>query len=280
MHLGDITRWLRGNGLEIVLYAVGAALLGRSIHWLSRRYVARIEKRRAVDPERLADDDLRHLHTLSQAVEWLMTGLVYFVTTLLVVARFQLPLTSLVAPATAIGAAIGFGSQKIVQDLLAGFFLFSERQYVFGDIVQISGVGDTSGISGTVEELTLRTTKLRTVRGELVILPNGLVQQVINRSRDWSRVIIDVPIPLEEDLDRAMDVLRAEMAAAGQDPAWKDFLLDPPIVAGVESIGAGVAQVRVTARTIPSQQTAVARELRRRIALALRQAGVASSTAS
>jgi small-conductance mechanosensitive channel len=276
MHLGDITRWLRGNGLEIVLYVVGAVLIGRLIHWLAGHYVGRLERRRAAAIESVADD-LRQMRTLTQAAEWATTGLVYFVAMLLVVARFQLPLTSLVAPATAIGAAIGFGSQRVVQDLLAGFFLFSERQYVYGDLVQISSVGATDGISGTVEELTLRTTKLRTVRGELVTIPNGQVQQVINKSRDWARVIVDMPIPIDEDLDVAMDVLRRELVQITTDPEWSDALLEPPVVAGVESLQAGLAQLRVSARTVPSKQTAVARELRRRIALALRDAGIASA---
>jgi small conductance mechanosensitive channel len=277
MHFSDITHWLRGNGLEIVLFATGAALLARFIHWLSRRYVSRLERRRAATAEVMADDELRHLHTLAQAAEWTTLGVVYFVTALLIVSRFELPLTSLVAPATAIGAAIGFGAQRIVQDLLAGFFLFSERQYVYGDVVQISGVGDTTGISGTVEELTLRTTQLRTVRGELVIIPNGSVQQVVNRSRDWSRVIIDVPIPIDADLDRATAVLRQEAAAMAADPAWHTALLDQPVVAGVESIQAGSVLLRITARTVPTKQTDVARELRRRIAIGLREVGITST---
>jgi small-conductance mechanosensitive channel len=274
MHLGDISQWLRTNGLEIVMFVVGAALIGRFVHWLGGHYVSRLEQLRAADEERM---ELRHLHSLAQAAEWTVTGVVYFVAALLVVSRVQLPLTSLVAPATAIGAAIGFGAQSVVRDLLAGFFLFSERQYVFGDVIQISAVGDTTGISGTVEELTLRTTRLRTVRGELVIIPNGAVQQVVNRSRDWSRVIVDVPIPLDEDVDRATQVLRDEVAAMAADETWRDALLDAPVVAGVESIQAGFLQVRVTARTVPARQVDVARELRRRVAQGLREAGIAST---
>jgi small-conductance mechanosensitive channel len=122
----------------------------------------------------------------------------------------------------------------------------------------------------------LRTTRLRTVRGELVIVPNGAVQQVINRSRDWSRVIIDVPVSLDTDLDLATDVMRREAAAVAEDPEWSTVLLDAPVVAGVESIQAGYAQLRVTARTLPTRQADVGRELRRRIAQGLREAGVVS----
>ena len=281
MHIGDITTWARSKGLEIVLLTLGAVLFGRLIHWMGGRYVNRLEARsrqRKAD-ELGPDDDIRHLHTLAQAAEWLAIGVLYFATGVIVLSKFQLPLTSLVVPATALGAAFGFGAQRVVQDLLAGFFLFAERQYGFGDVVQLSNLGETAGISGTVEEVTLRTTRLRTVRGELVIVPNGAIQQVINRSRDWSRVIIDVPIALGEDLDRAIQVLRDEVAAMAADEEWHKLLLDDPVVAGVESIQAGYLQLRVTARTLPTRQVDVARELRRRIAEGLRQAGIVSAAA-
>jgi small conductance mechanosensitive channel len=114
----------------------------------------------------------------------------------------------------------------------------------------------------------------------LVIIPNGAIQQVVNRSRDWSRVIIDIPLPLDEDLDRAIDIL-GELAAqmAGEDE-WHKLLLDDPVVAGVESLDTSSLKVRVTARTLPTKQVAVGRELRRRIALALREAGITSTAAA
>ena len=126
MHIGDITTWARGTGLEIVLLIVGAALAGRFVHWLSGRYVKRLERRAHRQPEDdvMPDDAAKHLRTLAQAAEWLAIGVLYFVAALFVLAKFQLPVTSLVVPATAIGAAIGFGAQRVVQDLLAGFFVF------------------------------------------------------------------------------------------------------------------------------------------------------------
>lgn len=108
--------------------------------------------------------------------------------------RLNVPITTLVAPATLIGAAIGFGAQRLVQDVLSGFFLLSERQFGYGDVVRVAPPGETVGISGAVEELTLRTTKLRTENGDLVIIPNGEVRQVTNRSKDWARIVLDIPL--------------------------------------------------------------------------------------
>jgi small conductance mechanosensitive channel len=281
MHIGDITTWARTRGIEIVLFVVGAVLIGRLIHWVGGRYVRRLDlrARRVAELGLATDDSTRQLHTLAQVAEWLCIGVLYVITFLLVVSKFQLPLTSLVVPATAVGAAIGFGAQRVVQDLLAGFFIFAEKQYGFGDVVQLSAVGETAGISGTIEEVTLRTTRLRTVRGELVIVPNGAFQQVINRSRDWSRVIIDVPVPMDQDLGVATDVLRSQAAALAADEEWSALLLDEPAVVGVESLQAGYLQLRVTARTLPNRQIEVARELRRRIAEGLKEAGIMSTAA-
>ena len=98
--------------------------------------------------------------------------------------------------------AIGFGAQQVVGDVLAGFFLFAERQFGVGDLIRLSMPGQTTGVSGTVEELTLRVTKLRSAQGDLIVVPNSALRQVTNLSKDWSRVVIDIPIPAEEDLDR------------------------------------------------------------------------------
>jgi len=276
VHLSDISAWARSNGLLILLFVFGTALIARFVHWVAGRYIARIdaEARRRLEAGMVPSEDLGHLHSLVQAGEWLAVGVLYFVAFLLVMSKFDLPLTSLVAPATAIGAAIGFGAQRIVQDLLAGFFMFTERQYVFGDVVQIGQVGATTGVTGTVEEVTLRTTKLRTVQGDLVIIPNGQVNQVVNRSRDWARVIIDVPVAIDQDIERATEVMRGEVSALAGDPEWRKQLLDDPVVAGVESIDAGFLKLRVSARTLPAARADVGRELRRRIAQGLREAGI------
>jgi small-conductance mechanosensitive channel len=276
MHTSDVSRWLRTDGLQIVLFVVGGILAARFVHWAVRRYVERLDRREQIleQDALMPDDQLRHLHTLAQAAEWLLVGVVYIVAFLLIITRFRLPLTSFVVPATAVGAAVGFGAQRVVQDILAGVFLFTERQYAFGDSVMIAPIGTTTGVTGTVEEVTLRTTRLRTAQGELVIIPNGAVQQVINRSRDWSRVIIDIPIPLDQDLDKAIGVLRRVAAELASEEEWRKLLLEEPVVAGVESIQASFLQLRVSARTLPTKQVAVGRELRRRMAQALREAGV------
>jgi small-conductance mechanosensitive channel len=200
--------------------------------------------------------------------------MMYFLAGLLILNRAGIPFSGLVAPATVAAAAIGFGAQQIVQDLLSGFFLFAERQFSIGDLVRLAQPGQAEGISGTVEDLTLRVTRIRTVQGELVYIPNGALRQVTNLSKEWSRVVVDIPIPADQDLEKAVEVLRDVAAAMGEDPAFKDLLLGAPTLAGVETIEVGYLQLRMIARTLPGKQFEVGRELRLRAALALQEAGV------
>ena len=104
-------------------------------------------------------------------------------------------MTSLVAPAAVAAVALGFGAQRIVQDILAGFFIITERQYGFGDLIRLSVPSLPDPAIGTVEDVALRVTTVRTADGEVVITPNGQITQVTNLSRDWARAVIDVPVP-------------------------------------------------------------------------------------
>ena len=107
-----------------------------------------------------------------------------------------------------LGAALGFGAQQVVRELIAGTFIVLERQYGYGDVVHISAVGFTEGATGTIEEVALGTTRLRTLNGEVVIVPNGQIVQVTNLSRDWARAVVDVPLPVKVDVMRASELLR------------------------------------------------------------------------
>ena len=105
------------------------------------------------------------------------------------------PIGSLVAPAAVIGAALGFGAQRIVQDLLSGFFIITEKQYGFGDLVSLTGRYRRRR-EGTVEDVTLRITKLRTTDGEMYTIPNGQIVKSLNLSKDWARAVVDIPVPM------------------------------------------------------------------------------------
>jgi moderate conductance mechanosensitive channel len=275
--LTDISVWLRSSGLEIVLLVLGAVLLARFAGWVGRRVTERMDAA-ATDQDALVRSEAsKHRHAVAQALTWVAVALIWSITVVLVLDRLGVPVASLVAPAAVLGAALGFGGQQVVRDLIAGFFIIVERQYGYGDVVNISAIGFTDGATGTIEEVALRTTRVRTLNGEVVIVPNGEIVQVTNLSRDWARAVVDVPLPVEVDVLRASELLRKVGEEAFDDEALRPLLLDPPTVMGVESFEVGQVNLRMVARTLPGKQFEVGRELRVRVAVAFQREGIGTS---
>ena len=276
MRLEDVSRWSRGDALEIVLVAVGAVLLARFVRCVVRQVDRRVERKvgAAGDDELTVSETHKHERALTEVVSWTFVVFIYFVAVILILQRLNVPITSLVAPATLIGAGIGFGSQRLVQDLISGFFILAERQYGYGDVVRIAQPGEVAGVAGTVEGVTLRTTKLRTESGELIVIPNGEIRQVTNLSKDWARALIDIPVAIETDIPEATEILRRIGDEMWAEKQWSRLLLDPPSVMGIERFGVGFLQMRFVARTLPGKQWEVARELRSRITAAFQEAGI------
>ena len=188
-------------------------------------------------------------------------------------------LGSLVAPAAVLGAALGFGAQRIVQDLLSGFFIITEKQYGFGDLVTLT-LGASNDATGTVEDVTLRITKLRTSDGEVFTVPNGQIMKSLNLSKDWARAVVDIPVPTSADLNAVNELLHAVCENAMKNPAMSELLLDQPQLMGVESLELDTVNLRMVARTLPGKQFEVGRQLRLLVIAALARAGIVSKPES
>jgi moderate conductance mechanosensitive channel len=271
--LTDFSGWARGDLLEIVLLVLGAILLTRLAEWLRDRVTAHIDAQASESDELVRSETAKHRHVVAQVVTWSVLAVIYVVMAVLVVQRLGVPLAGLVAPAALLSAALGFGLQRFVQDIAAGFFITSERQYGFGDVIRISAPS-VAEVTGTVEDVTLRVTRLRSVSGEVITTPNGQIIQVTNLSRDWARAVIDVPVPATVEVSHVTDVLRRVGEAAYADDNLRRMLLDPPSVMGVEKIEVDTFSVRLVARTLPGKQFEVGRELRARVASAFRVEGI------
>ncbi|HEX9066658.1 MAG TPA: mechanosensitive ion channel family protein [Streptosporangiaceae bacterium] len=272
--LHGLAHWARGSGLEIVLLIVGAILLTRLATWLRGRITRHIDAHAQTGDALVRSEESKHRHALAHVITWVILVFVYCATALAVASRLGIPVTGLVAPAAVLAVALGFGAQRIVQDLLAGFFIIAERQYGFGDLIRLTVPNATAPAIGTVEDVTLRVTSVRTADGELVITPNGQITQVTNLSRDWARAVVDVPVPAAMDVNQVTDALRVIGDQAYQDPDLRKLLLDPPAVMGVQSIDVDEFQVRLVARTLPGKQFDVGRVLRARIAAVFRNEGI------
>lgn len=267
---GGILSWLSNQGLEIALLVLGAALLTRVITKIARMWTERIDRQNS--DKDMWSEDSKHLHSLVQVLSYVIVGVLYIIVAIQILLRFGVNLVALVAPATVLGAALGFGAQRIVQDFLAGFFALAERQYGYGDIVELTT--STGVAAGTVEDVTLRVTRLRTLDGEAVIVPNGQIITAINQSQDWARAVVDVPVPNSADLDLVHDVLAEICRDIVHDDYVGVYILDEPSVMGVQAIRLEQTVLRLLARTKPGMQWEVGRRMRAVILRRFRQEGI------
>ncbi len=165
----------------------------------------------------------------------------------------------LLAGAGILGLAVSFGAQSLVKDVISGFFILVEDQFRVGDVIEACGK------TGTVERMSLRLVMLRDSAGALHMVPNGSITTVSNFTRGWSRAVVDVGVAYEDDIDRAIAVVRSEAAALAADPAWTPRLDGAPDVLGVEQLGDSAVVIRTLLRTQAGQHWPVAREFRRRL---------------
>lgn len=270
---GEFGVWILTKGIHIALLLIGGLLAARFINWAALRVVRRIDTEYEESDQLVRSESAKHRQAVASVISWVSVALLGIIVLVQVIDELDVPIASLVAPAAVIGGALGFGAQRIVQDLLAGFFIITEKQYGFGDLVRLT-MGASNDAEGTVEDVTLRVTKLRSAEGEMYTVPNGQIVKALNLSKDWARSIVDIPVPASADLNVVNEVLHEVAAKANEDPELSKLLLDTPQLMGVESIGVDTVNLRMVARTLPGKQFDVGRRLRVRVVRALRRAGV------
>jgi small conductance mechanosensitive channel len=275
---GGVGHWLATKGLHIVLVVLFAIVTTRVIRWIAGRISQRLDTGDGHDAV-LRPERVKHRKAVASVISSVAIAVLYIMVSIDIANQLGLPIGSLVAPAAVLGAALGFGAQRIVQDLLSGFFIITEKQYGFGDLVQLT-VTAGGEARGTVEEVTLRVTKLRNSDGEVYTVPNGQIVKSLNLSKDWARAVVDVPVPAGADINHVNDLLREVSITAMRDDSLPDLLLDEPQVMGVESIEKDTVNLRLVARTLPGKQFEVGRELRALIVASLRREGVATAEAA
>jgi small-conductance mechanosensitive channel len=199
------------------------------------------------------------VRTLLPMLRTALLAVILIFVTLSTLSELGVNVAPLIAGAGVIGIAVGFGSQKLVQDVITGIFLLFEDAVAVGDVVQLGG------LSGVVEQLSIRSIKLRAVDGSLHIIPFSAVTSVTNQTRDFAFAVIDVSIDYSEDTDRVAEVLRGIAAEMRQDSRWRPVIRDDLDVMGVDKLGDSGVIMRVRLKTDPAQRWAVAREMNRRI---------------
>jgi small-conductance mechanosensitive channel len=217
---------------------------------------------------------LREQQTRTLAGVLYSTGskIVWAVALLTSLIEFHINILPAVTLAGLASLAIGFGAQSLVRDVIGGFYIVLEDQYVVGDTIQFADY------IGRVEHLTLRRTVIRDARGALVTIANGEIRTVSNLSRDWSQAFVDVSLAPESPIEKTLQALESAAADLRGDPAWSQALVDGPRILGVQSFDRSSSTVRLQVRTAPTRQDEVARELRRRIQIEFQRQGIPISS--
>jgi small-conductance mechanosensitive channel len=259
--------YLNATTLSIVLHLFGILVLALLLNRFLRALTNLLIKPAAGQSrsEQLREQQTR---TLAGVVYGAASKVVWVIAILTALDKVGINPTPALTLAGLAGVAIGFGAQNLVRDVITGFYIVLEDQYVTGDTVQIAET------IGRVEHLTLRRTVLRDARGALVTIANGDIRTVANLSRDWSQSFVDVGLAPEFALDKPMAALEAAASDLRGDASWSQALVDGPRVLGVQSYDRNATVVRLQVRTAPTRQDEVTRELRRRIQIEFQKQGI------
>jgi small-conductance mechanosensitive channel len=198
--------------------------------------------------------------------------IIFSIAALTILGDLGINLAPLLASTAVLGVALGFGAQNLVRDYLAGILMLVEDHYGVGDVI------NTGDATGTVEAMSLLTTRLRDVNGVVWHIHNGSIDRVGNESQGWSRAVIDYPVPYETDLARIRVLMEQAAGSVWEEPGWHELMLEAPEVWGAQELSGSEVTMRVVAKTAPLRQWEVARELRARIKSSLDAAGIARTT--
>ncbi len=269
---------------RIIGVIVGAIVLRWVLVVVIRRVVDRVVSgvKKAQNVEHTVEISASPLHavrvvqrtrTMGTVLNNLVTWAIVSVAFVLILGELNFSVTALIASAGILGAALGFGAQNVVKDMLNGLFMVFEDQLGVGDIVELQS---TQGpVGGVVETVGVRVTQVRDVGGTLWYVRNGEIINVGNKSQGWARVIIDIPAPYSSDVDAVQQVLLDTAQAMADEAEYKRKVLEKPEVWGIESISAEALVIRLVMKVRTADQFDIARVLRLRLKLALDQMGVA-----
>jgi small conductance mechanosensitive channel len=262
-----------GPPLAILLIVVGAAIANRVARRLIKKTLLRLgtgglqERARSAlsETDEISVRSAQRVEALSTVLRSIGGAVIWTFAGFMVLGQLGIDLGPLLAGAGVVGLAIGFGSQALVRDFLAGLFILVEDQYGVGDVV------DVGEAAGKVEAVSLRTTRIRSIDGVLWHVPNGEIRRVGNKSQHWSRALLDVQVAYGTDLQHARDVIKRVA-----DGVWREgrAVISEPEIWGVEALGANGIDIRLAVDTRPSAQWDVSRLLRERIAQAFDEEGI------
>jgi len=278
--------WFVGRPLAII----GILLVAWVVRAVARRAIRRGTRRILLSPDALStriglsgpegvEQEIElarrkaRADSIGAALAGVVTVIVWVVAIFSIASVLGVDLAPLLAGAGVAGIALGFGAQSLVRDCISGLFMLLEDQYGIGDQV------DLGAATGTVEQVSMRTTVLRGADGTVWHVPNGEIRRVGNQSKLWSMAVLDVDIGPTADLDAARDRVLAAAVTLAADPTWSDDVLEPPRLLGVESVRPEGVTIRLVVKSSPGRQWALQRALREAIKRELDAHGISHTMA-
>ncbi|QSB06270.1 mechanosensitive ion channel family protein [Natronoglycomyces albus] len=233
-----------------------------------RKFLSSLQMRDETRAKIIGDRRKQRADTLTRILRYANSIFIFTIMFILLLGEFGINLAPFLASAGIVGLALGFGAQNLVRDYLSGICILLEDQYGVGDWV------DVGPVSGSVEDMGLRVTTLRDMSGAIWYVPNGEIIRVGNSSQSWAEILLDIPLPPDTDVEEASAAILRAAEAVAQDDEWKSSIVGPPAIMGVAQMSIDVLSIRVGLQSTSEQQWAVQRELRRRISVELRAAGL------
>jgi small conductance mechanosensitive channel len=264
VHVGELSKWSYQKGLPLLATVVLCYALIRITGLLVTRFEHELNRGTSLD----AIERAKRARTLGSVINKIVTIALSSAALLMVLTAFGLNIAPVLTGAGILGLAVGFGAQTLVRDIISGFFLILEDQVRVGDVAAINGTG------GLVESINLRTIVLRDAEGTVHVFPNGAIQTLANRSKDFSYYVIDLGISYREDPDRVAAVLRQLGAEMQADPAYAPWILAPVEIQGIDSFGDWSMILKMRIKTVPLKQWEVGREFRKRLRRRFEKEGI------
>ena len=260
-----IIPWLLSHGIKILFITIGTYILNRFL----KHTIEKIVRTAVVSDKYLSKEaEEKREDTLIRIFTWSSRIIILFITTLMILQEFGIPIGPILAGAGIIGIAVGFGGQYFIKDIISGFFFILENQYRVGDVVNFDGTG------GLVEDISLRMTTLRDLDGTVYHIPHGEIKKVANLSKDFARINLNIGIAYAANLDHVIKIVNKIGDELAQDTQWKEFIIKPPQFLRVDDFADSSIVIKILGETQPLKQWEVTGELRKRIKIAFDNEGI------
>jgi len=248
-----IENWVLRSGPRVLMIILGA-LLFMFVAKIAVRIVRRTLEARNKSPE-----FHKRVQTFGSVVRYIVDAVVISTAIIMVIREFGIDVRPILAAAGVVGLAVGFGSQKLVQDIISGFFILLEDQVRVGDVVEIGGK------SGVVEKVNLRLVVLRDLHGNVHFIRTGQIDMVTNMTKEFSRYVFDVGVAYREDVDEVIGIIKSVDEDLRSDPEYSALILEPIEILGLDRFADSAVIVRARTKTVPVEQWKVGREFNRRL---------------